>query len=134
MNFNLNFNQTLVQLCVRELYPQPQITVLKQVDQYTYACTMDLLKAFDLVSWCKLFPELLKREVSALLLRCLIYIYRNRTCNVKWANSIAEEFQTRSGQPTYILLYLYQWFDKAAEVVYTRKPNTGHLSWNLGLG
>ena len=30
-----------------------------------------------------------------------------------------KQSKTRSGQLTYILLYLYQWFDTAAEVVYT---------------
>ena len=37
-----------------------------------YACAMDLSKAFDLVAWNKIFPELIDRGVSPLILRCLI--------------------------------------------------------------
>ena len=34
-------------------------------------------KAFDLVNYCKLFMELLKREMSPLVLRSLfIYVYK----------------------------------------------------------
>ena len=51
-----------------------------------YACSMDLSKAFDLVAWSKLFPELQIRGVSPLVLRCLICIYSNKMCNVRWGN------------------------------------------------
>ena len=40
-----------------------------------YSCAMDLSKAFDLVSWNKLFPNLFDRGICPLILRCLIYIY-----------------------------------------------------------
>ena len=40
-----------------------------------YSCAMDLSKAFDLVSWNKLFPDLMDRGICLLILRCLIYIY-----------------------------------------------------------
>ena len=73
------------------------IDYYNQAGRAVYACTMDLSKAFDLVAWSKLFPELLKRGVSALSLRCLIYIYRNQTCNVKWANSLSQGFQVSNG-------------------------------------
>ena len=74
------------------------IDYYNQAGRPVYACPMDLSKAFDIVSWCKLFPELLKREVSPLALRCLIYIYRNQTCNVKWANSMSEDFHVTNGE------------------------------------
>ena len=48
-----------------------------------YACTMDLSKAFDHVSWEVLFSELLERGVSPLALRCLMFIYSKKKCNVR---------------------------------------------------
>jgi len=33
-----------------------------------YSCTMDLSKAFDLVSWNKLFPDLIDRGICPLIL------------------------------------------------------------------
>jgi len=47
-----------------------------------FACSMDLNKAFDMVSWAKLFPKLLKRKISPLILRCLIHIFSYQMCNV----------------------------------------------------
>ena len=32
-----------------------------------FACSMDLSKAFDMVFWAKLIPELLKRTISPLI-------------------------------------------------------------------
>ena len=58
---------------------------------------MDLSKAFDLVSWDKLFPELMERNISVLSLRCLIHIYKNQTCNVKWTDSLSHGFQVTNG-------------------------------------
>ena len=53
---------------------------------------MDLSKAFDLVSWKTLFEDLMERGVSPLFLRCLLYIYSNQTCNVRWGSSVSPEF------------------------------------------
>ena len=44
-----------------------------------FACSMDLSKAFDVVSWIQLFKELEDREVSPAVLRTLLYIYRGQT-------------------------------------------------------
>ena len=62
-----------------------------------YACSMDLSKAFDLVSWDNLFSELLDRGISPLILRCLTYIYSNQTYNVKWGNIHSQEFKVHNG-------------------------------------
>ena len=62
-----------------------------------YSCTMDLSKAFDLVSWNKLFPELLNRGISSLILRCLVFIYSNQTCSVRWGSAISQSFQVKNG-------------------------------------
>lgn len=62
-----------------------------------FACSMDLSKAFDLVAWNKLFPELIDRGVSPLILRCLINIYVNQMCNVRWGNTHSQRFQVLNG-------------------------------------
>lgn len=62
-----------------------------------FACSMDLSKAFDLVSWAKLFPELLDRGVSPLVLRCLVNIYINQRCNVKWGSIKSHSFNIKNG-------------------------------------
>ena len=58
---------------------------------------MDLSKAFDLVAWKKLFPELLERNISPLLLRCSFYIYANQKCNVRWGNHLSGTFSVTNG-------------------------------------
>ena len=62
-----------------------------------YACAMDLSKAFDLVSWEHLFPELMDRGVSPLFLRCLLFIYSSQTCNVRWGSVYSHVFTVRNG-------------------------------------
>ena len=68
-----------------------------RLDRPIFACSMDLSKAFDMVSWAKLFPELLKRKISPLILRCLIHIYSNQMCNVRWGNIISQPFNVKNG-------------------------------------
>ena len=51
---------------------------------------MDLSKVFDMVSWAKLFPELLERKISPLILRCLVHICSNQMCNVRWGIIISQ--------------------------------------------
>ena len=40
-------------------------------------------KAFDRVNYCKLFNELLKRNISPVLLRLLLYMYTTQSLRVK---------------------------------------------------
>ena len=73
------------------------IDYYNQAGRNVFACAMDLSKAFDLVSWEKLFKDLIEREVSPLFLRCLLYIYSNQTCAVRWGNSVSPEFRVYNG-------------------------------------
>ena len=50
-----------------------------------YALMLDASKAFDRVNYCKLFRVLLKRQVSPLVLRLLLYMYTKQTLQVVWA-------------------------------------------------
>ena len=80
-----------------------QLGVNSVVDYYNragrtvYACAMDLSKAFDLVSCEVLFSELLERGISPLALRCLLFIYSNQKCNVRWCNAFSITFNVQNG-------------------------------------
>ena len=43
----------------------------------------DASKAFDRGNYCKLFNELLKRNISSVLLRLLLYMYTTQSLRVK---------------------------------------------------
>ena len=66
-----------------------------EIDHYNrlgrpiFSCSMYLSKAFDMVSWAKLYPKLLKRKISHLILRCLIHICSYQMCNVRGGNLIS---------------------------------------------
>ena len=62
-----------------------------------YAASMDMSKAFDLVSWEKLFSTLLERKVDCLYLRIILFIYTNQTCIVKWSGQSSKSFQVKNG-------------------------------------
>ena len=49
-----------------------------------YGAAMDMSKAFDMVEWAELFTTLLDRKINSLLLRLMLFIYRNQSCTVKW--------------------------------------------------
>ena len=48
---------------------------------------LDAIKAFDTVNYCKLFRELLKRCISPIVLRLLLYMYTSQTLRVKWGHT-----------------------------------------------
>ena len=54
-----------------------------------YALILDASKAFDRVNYCKLFRVLLKRKVSPLVLRLLLYMYTKQKLQVRWGSSMS---------------------------------------------
>ena len=48
-----------------------------------YALMLDASKAFDRVNYCKLFRVLLKRKVSLLVLRLLLYMYTKQKLQIR---------------------------------------------------
>ena len=52
----------------------------------TFVLKLDMSKAFDRVNYCKVLRELLKREISPLVLRLLLFMYTNQTVRFKWGN------------------------------------------------
>ena len=93
-----------------------------------FACAMDLSKAFDLVSWDKMFPDLIERGISPLILRCILFIYTNQSCNVRWGNAHSSSFQVTNGvrqgavsSPNLFCIYI----DKLIKQL--------RYSWSMGL-
>ena len=62
-----------------------------------YGCAMDLSKAFDLVEWVELFSTLVKKKISPIFLRLLLFIYQNQFCDVKWGSAYSHRFSVSNG-------------------------------------
>ena len=58
---------------------------------------LDASKVFDRVNYCKLFAELLKRNICPLLLRLLLFMYTRQSVSVKWGNTVSSEFTVSNG-------------------------------------
>ena len=58
---------------------------------------LDASKAFDRVNYCTLFGELLKRDISPIVLRLLLYMYTSQTLRVKWGHTVSNYFTVRNG-------------------------------------
>ena len=59
---------------------------------------LDASKAFDRVKYCKLFGELLKRDISPIVLRLLLYMYTSQTFRVKWGHTVSNYCTVRNGE------------------------------------
>ena len=62
-----------------------------------FGAAMDMSKAFDLVEWHGLYTKLMARKVSPILLRILLFIYRNQECQVQWAGEQSQSFSVSDG-------------------------------------
>ena len=51
-----------------------------------FVLMLDASKAFDRVNYCKLFGELLKRDISPIVLRLLLYMYTSQTLSMRLDN------------------------------------------------
>ena len=77
--------------------------MLEVIDYYNVnkssVCSLqlDASKAFDRVNYCKLFAELLKRNICPLLLRLLLFMYTRQSLRVKWGNTVSSEFTVSNG-------------------------------------
>ena len=58
---------------------------------------MDMSKAFDMVEWVALFKQLIKRNISFIILRLMLFIYENQSCAVKWSGQVSECFSFSIG-------------------------------------
>ena len=78
-------------------------SLLENVDYYNYnksdvfVLMLGVSKAFDSVRYCKLFNELLERDISPVVLRILIYMYMNQTLRVQWCQTLTSSFKVGNG-------------------------------------
>ena len=69
-------------------------SLLETIDYYNYnkssvfVLLLDASKALDKINYCKLFTDLLKRDVSPLVLRLLLHMYTNQTLCVRWGHAL----------------------------------------------
>ena len=49
------------------------------------------------IYYCKLFRELLKYDISPIVLRLLLYMYTSQTLRVKWGHAVSNCFNVRNG-------------------------------------
>lgn len=62
-----------------------------------YCIMLDASKAFDRVSYAKLFIKLLNRDVSSIVIRLLVALYCNQSYSVKWNHSASAPFPVLNG-------------------------------------
>ena len=62
-----------------------------------FVLLLDASKAFDRVNYCNFFRELLKLEMSPLVLRLLLFMYTNQKLTVKWGSVMSESFTVMNG-------------------------------------
>jgi hypothetical protein len=62
-----------------------------------FAVMLDATKAFDRVNYVKLFNELLRRNVSPIILRLLINMYTRQRLCVSWGNCTSSQFSVSNG-------------------------------------
>ena len=62
-----------------------------------FCCLLDFSKAFDKVNFNELFRKLRARELPPIVLRLLIFIYRNQSCYIRWNCRMSETFSVKNG-------------------------------------
>ena len=62
-----------------------------------FGAAMDMSKAFDMVEWSELFSTLIKKGVSHIILRLMLYIYESQCCVLNWAGAYSDSFKVSNG-------------------------------------
>ena len=70
---------------------------IKNRGQAVYLLLLDASKAFDKVSYEKLFELLLARNVCPKIVKLLYYMYTNQKCHVRWNNEHSDSFSVSNG-------------------------------------
>ena len=82
-----------------------------------FGCFLDASKAFDRVNHAALSQKLLKRNLSPVILRTLLYWYSEQKVMVRWNNSNSEKFPVSNGvRQDGVLLLFYSRFDLLEEL------------------
>jgi hypothetical protein len=82
-------------------------------DSPVYCIMLDATKAFDRVDYCKLFRELLKRNLPVVFTRLLLTLYTSQTTRVCWNDVDSKTFTVLNGvkqgailSPTLFCIYI----------------------------
>ena len=62
-----------------------------------FACFLDATKAFDRIRFDQLFSVLIKKGMSPIDIRLLLFQYEHQKCRVSWKNSFSEYFSVANG-------------------------------------
>ena len=65
-------------------------------DTPVFCCFLDLSKAFDLVTFSKLFLKL-KNKIGSMFIRLLAYVYIFQSCCVDWCGTKSQPFKVSCG-------------------------------------
>ena len=68
-----------------------------RADSDVFGALFDCSKAFDMVEWVTLFRDLIKRKVSFVFLRVLLFIYSEQSCDVQWNGKKSFKFGVKNG-------------------------------------
>ena len=96
-------------------------SVIKYYNLYNspvYSCFLDASKAYDRVNHWALFKKLLKRSISVIIVRILMFCYSKQEICIKWGNEASTCFTITNGvrqsgilSPTLFSIYSGDWMN-----------------------
>ena len=76
---------------------QETVSYFVSKNNNVYALLLDASKAFDRISYVKLFHSLISRNVCPLICRLLLNMYTNQKLRVRWNGTYSENFSVSNG-------------------------------------
>ena len=73
------------------------VNYYKRLSSPLFICFLDASKAFDRVNHWVLFKKLINRKVPTLIVRLLLFWYRNQVMNIRWGSSLSDHFAVLNG-------------------------------------
>ena len=73
------------------------VNYYKRLSSPLFICFLDASKAFDRVNHWVLFKKLINRKVPSLIVRLLLFWYRNQVMNIRWGSSLSDHFAVLNG-------------------------------------
>ena len=62
-----------------------------------FGAAMNMTKTCDMVKWYELFKSLVERNIDAVFLRLVLFIYCNQQCAIKWCGRYSPWFSVMNG-------------------------------------